>query len=70
MSGLHTKPQETPNQVIANLDDLFTEDGITISANEHLVLRLGEQHNAAPQPPASASAVCPEKPASAAFRGR
>ena len=55
MSGLHTKPQETPNQVIANLDDLFTEDGITLSANEHLVLRLGEQHNAASLPPASAS---------------
>lgn len=55
MSDLHTKLQETPNQVIANLDDLFTEIGITICANEHLVLRLGEQHNAASLPPASAS---------------
>ena len=56
MSGLHAKQQETLNQVIANLDDLFTEDGITISANEHLVLHLGEQHNAAPQPSASIAA--------------
>ncbi|WP_460163365.1 phospholipase [Pseudomonas sp. S2_F03] len=56
MSGLHTKPQETPKQVIANLDDLFTERGITVSANEHVVLHLAEQHIAAPQPPASTSA--------------
>lgn len=56
MSALHTKPQETPKQVIANLDDLFTERGITVSDNEHVVLHLAEQHIAAPQPPASTSA--------------
>lgn len=48
MSGLHTQPQEKPKQVIANLDDLFTELGIAVTDNSSLVLQLGE-HNDAPQ---------------------
>lgn len=46
MSGLHAQPQEKPEQIIANLDDLFTEDGIAVTANSSLMLKLGEHHDA------------------------
>lgn len=46
MSGLHAQPQEKPEQIIANLDDLFTEDGIAVTANSSLMLQLGEHHDA------------------------
>jgi hypothetical protein len=55
MSGLHTKTQEKPKQVIAGLDDLFTENGIAITGNDHLVLRLDEHQTDTHQPPAPAS---------------
>ena len=48
MSGLHTQPQENPKQVIVNLDDLFTEQGIAIADGDSLVLHLGE-HKDVPQ---------------------
>ncbi|MGL6243598.1 phospholipase [Pseudomonas sp.] len=48
MSGLHTQPQEKPEQIIANLDDLFTEDGIAITPNSSLMLQLSEHHDAPP----------------------
>jgi hypothetical protein len=49
MSGLQTQPQEKPKQVIANLDELFTENGIAINDNDSLVLHLAEHHDA-PRP--------------------
>ncbi|WP_285430817.1 phospholipase [Pseudomonas sp. fls2-241-R2A-110] len=49
MSGLHTQPQENPKQVIVNLDDLFTEQGVAIVDGDSLVLHLGE-HNDVPLP--------------------
>ena len=52
MSGLHTQPKEKPKQVIAELDDLFTEHGIAIVENSSLILHLGE-HNDAPHGPTS-----------------
>lgn len=54
MSGLHTQPLEKPKQIIAMLDDLFTEDGIAIMGQDHLLLRLDE-HRPDAQPLASAS---------------
>ncbi|WP_445179781.1 phospholipase [Pseudomonas sp. McL0111] len=46
MSGLQTKPQERPTPVIARFDDLFTEKGIAISANNpHLVLHIADAHS-------------------------
>ncbi|KPH00460.1 phospholipase [Pseudomonas sp. RIT-PI-q] len=56
MSGLHTQPQENPKPVIAELDELFTEQGIGISAdNHHLVLLISDPHNHAPNKSASLS---------------
>ena len=34
MSGLHAQPKEKPKQVIAELDDLFTEHGIASHRGE------------------------------------
>ncbi|QVW24181.1 phospholipase [Pseudomonas hormoni] len=56
MSGLHTQTQVKPKQVIAGLDDLFSENGIAITRNDHLVLRLDAHGTDAHQPSASASA--------------
>ncbi|RKS17636.1 hypothetical protein BJ917_4816 [Pseudomonas sp. WPR_5_2] len=54
MSGLHTQPQEKTRHVLATLDDLFTEQGIAITGNDSLVLRIGEHHTHPSRPPASA----------------
>ncbi|MEO6677449.1 MAG: phospholipase, partial [Pseudomonas sp.] len=49
MSGLHTQTQDTPKQVIARFDDLFTEHGIAIAGdNDHLVLHIAEHHRHQP----------------------
>lgn len=55
MSGLHTQAQEKPKQVIAGLDDLFTENGIAITGNDLLVLRVEVQGSDAHQPSTSAT---------------
>ena len=63
MSGLHAQPKEKPKQVIAELDDLFTEHGIPlIGNNQHLVLQIADHHSAAtplpaPLPTASGKAL-------------
>ncbi|WPN60842.1 MULTISPECIES: hypothetical protein [unclassified Pseudomonas] len=33
MSGLHAQPKEYTRQIIADLDDLFTEHGIAVSGD-------------------------------------
>lgn len=46
MSGLHAKPQERPNPVVARLDDLFTLKGIHFNAdNPHLLLHIADAHS-------------------------
>ena len=63
MSGLHAQPKEKPKQVIAELDDLFTEHGIPlIGKNQHVVLQIADHHNPstplpAPLPTASEKAL-------------
>ena len=45
MSGLHAQSKENTRQVIADLDDLFTEHGIAISGNgDTLNLTAGSHH--------------------------
>ncbi|WP_367374163.1 hypothetical protein [Pseudomonas lini] len=45
MSGLHAKPKENLKQVIADLDDLFTEHGIALSGDvDTLKLTAGSHH--------------------------
>ncbi|MGH8335113.1 MAG: phospholipase, partial [Pseudomonas sp.] len=54
MSGLHAQLKEKPKQVIAELDDLFTEHGIPlIGDNQHVVLQIADHHNSAPTLPTS-----------------
>lgn len=56
MSGLHTQLQENPKPVIAELDELFTEQGVDISGDSHhLVLLISDPHNHASNPSASPS---------------
>jgi len=59
MSGLHAQPKEKPKQVIAELDDLFTEHGIPlIGGNQHVILQIADHHSAAtplPTPLSTAS---------------
>ena len=62
MSGLHTQPLEKPKQIIAQLNDLFTEDGIAVTGNSALVLRVAEPRTEIHQPSTSA----PES----AFKGK
>jgi len=57
MSGLHTQPLKKSKQIPANLDDLFTEQGIANTGDEPLVLHLGDPHRDASQ----ASTPAPEK---------
>lgn len=46
MSGLHAKPQERPNPVVARFDDLFTVKGIHFNAdNPHLLLHIADAHS-------------------------
>ena len=46
MSGLPTKTKEKPAPVMARFDDLFTADGITISADHpHLLLHIADAHS-------------------------
>jgi hypothetical protein len=54
MSGLHAKPKENTRQIIADLDDLFTEHGIAISGDgETLKLLAGSHHTHKNQQPIS-----------------
>ncbi|MDZ4326306.1 MAG: phospholipase, partial [Pseudomonas sp.] len=55
MSGLHTQTQEKPKPVIASLDDLFNENGIAITGNDHLLLHLDAPGSDTHQPSTSAS---------------
>lgn len=55
MSGLHTQTQEQPKPVIASLDDLFNENGIAITGNDHLLLHLDAPGSDTHQPSTSAS---------------
>lgn len=63
MSGLHAQPKEKPKQVLAELDDLFTEHGIPlIGENQNVVLQIADHHSAttplpAPAPTASGKAL-------------
>ncbi|KPN92803.1 hypothetical protein [Pseudomonas nunensis] len=50
MSGLHTQTQEKPKQVIARFDDLFSEHGIAIAGDDHLVLHIAEHRSHQPTP--------------------
>ncbi|MGF6315539.1 phospholipase [Pseudomonas frederiksbergensis] len=46
MSGLYAQPKENTRQIIADLDDLFTEHGIALSGNgDTLKLTAGSHHN-------------------------
>lgn len=55
MSGLHTQTQEQPKPVIASLDDLFNENGIAITGNDHLLLHFDAPGSDPHQPSTSAS---------------
>jgi hypothetical protein len=56
MSGLHIQLQENPAPVIAELDELFTEQGIGISGDSHhLLLLISDSHNPASKKSASPS---------------
>lgn len=59
MSGLYAQPKEKPKQVIADLDDLFTEHGIPlIGGNQHVILQIADHHSSAtplPTPLSTAS---------------
>ncbi|SMQ26698.1 hypothetical protein SAMN04488483_3138 [Pseudomonas helmanticensis] len=60
MSGLQAQPQEQPQPVIARFDDLFSESGITFSAdNAHLLLHIADSHSDVE--PASAPAIAARK---------
>jgi len=45
MSGLHPKPQEKTQPVIASFDDLFTATGIPINPDNRLVLHIADAHS-------------------------
>jgi hypothetical protein len=73
MSGLHAQPKEKPKQVIAELDDLFTEHGIPlIGDNPHVVLQIADHYSPTtplPAPLPTASEKAPKGKPQLRFEG-